>query len=656
MMKRVVRLAVASLLSVTVAARAADVPSEWKQQQDVGVPGPGLIRLNIPIEALGASRPELEDLRLYDPDGRELSYVVEQVLPTGRIAREPRTFDVSLVPNSTVITLETGLAEPIDGVSLVTPAGNFIKAVSVEDSNDRMRWVPIVGGVPLFRQPSGASQLHLRLPPSKRAFLRLTVDDRRSAPVPFTGAVLHAGMPEALTEAVALSILERVESPRQTRLVLALPAANLRVASLVLDAADPLFTRDVTAAMRQVRESGIREVELARATIYRLALDGQAPATNLEIKVEAPVPAREMVLLVNNQDSPPLTITGVRALRRPTHLVFHAARAGTHHLATGNSQCAPARYDLASLGKDLKGAAATTVIPGPLALNPSYRLPMALPSLSELGAVLDVTPWKYRKGVQLTRSGAQQLDLDMEVLAHARRGLQDLRLMRGDHQMPFIHEETSLTRTVIPEVAPANDPKQPKLSRWALRLPMAGVPVTRLFCASPTPLFQRDLALYEEITGERGESYRHSLGQGVWVRTPEQPAKQLVLDISSPPESETLFLETQNGDNPPIILENFQCSYPVSRVLFKAESAGELHLYYGNPEAGSPEYDLNLVARQLQAAERTSASLGPQEQLKKATWREQWTGGKPAGFLFWGVLAAVVIGLLVVISRLLPKA
>ncbi len=656
MMKFVTLWAIVTLLSTALPARAADVPSEWRQQQDVGVPGPGLVRLNIPTETLGASRPELEDLRLYDPDGREVPYAVEQMLPTGRIARGPRTFDVSLVPNSTVITMETGLAEPIDGVTLTTPAGNFIKAVNVEGSNDRMTWASIAGGIPVFRQTGGASQLHLRLPPAKRAFLRLTVEDRRSAPIPFTGALLHAGMPEAVTESVALSILERVESPRQTRLVLALPAANLRVAGLVLDTADPLFTRDVTVASRQMRESGIREVELARATLYRLALDGQAPVTNLEIKVEALVPTREMVLLVHNQDSPPLTITAARALRRPTLLVFHAARAGTYHLATGNSQCAPARYDLASLGPDLKNAAATAVIPGPLAMNPAYRLPMALPSLSELGSVLDVTPWKYRKAVQLTRPGAQQLDLDLEVLAHARRGLQDLRLMRGDHQVPFIGEETSLTRTVIPQVTPANDPKQPKLSRWALRLPLARVPVTRLLCASPTPLFQRDMALYEEISGERGERYRHPLGQGIWVRTPEQPAKQLVLDISSLPESETLLLETQNGDNPPIILEDFQCSYQVSRVLFKAESVGELHLYYGNPEAGSPAYDLSLVARQLQAAEKTPANLGAQEQLKEASWREQWAGGKPAGYLFWGVLAVVVIGLLVVISRLLPKA
>ena len=656
MMKHTGFLAVLVLLSVSVPARGVDAPSEWKQMQEVVAPAPGLMRLNIPIETLGASRPELEDLRLYDPDGREVPFVVEQTMPTGRILRGPRSSDVSLVANSTVITMETGLADPIDEVTLTTPAASFIKAVSLDGSNDRAAWSPIVAGIPVFRQPGGMSHLRIPFPPSKWAYLRLKVDDRRSPPIPLTAVTLRAGMPEPLTESVPLSILERVENLRETRLVLALPAANLRVASLSLDTVDPLFSRDVTVASRQVGEGGVRELEVARATICRLSLEGQASFTNLEIKVEATVPTREIVLLVHNQDSPPLTITGAMALRRPANMVFHAARAGTYHLATGNGQCARPRYDLASLGTDLKGATALPVVPGPLLLNPSYRVPTALPSLSELGAVLDVASWKYRKAVQLSRSGAQDLDLDLEVLAHAQRGLQDLRLMRGDHQVPFIREETSITRTLIPQVSPANDPKQPKLSRWALKLPMARVPVTRLVCTSPTPVFQRDVALSEEIPGDRGETYRRALGQGVWLRTLEQPARQLVLELAGLPESDVLFLETQNGDNPPILLEDFQCSYRVSRLVFKAESVGELELYYGNPEAGAPDYDLTLVARQLQMAEKSSASLGSQEQLNKGSWREQWVGGKSAGLLFWSVLAAVVVGLLFVISRLLPKA
>jgi len=57
----------------------------------------------------------------------------------------------------------------------------------------------------------------------------------------------------------------------------------------------------------------------------------------------------------------------------------------------------------------------------------------------------------------------------------------------------------------------------------------------------------------------------------------------------------------------------------------------------------------------LLAADKAVATLGTEEQLKKSSWAEGQTPGK-GGVLFWGILAVVVIGLLVIISRLLPKS
>jgi hypothetical protein len=56
----------------------------------------------------------------------------------------------------------------------------------------------------------------------------------------------------------------------------------------------------------------------------------------------------------------------------------------------------------------------------------------------------------------------------------------------------------------------------------------------------------------------------------------------------------------------------------------------------------------------LLAAVRASASLSGEEQLKKQSWHEYQLSGR-GGVFFWGILAVVVTGLLVVISKLLPK-
>ena len=109
------------------------------------------------------------------------------------------------------------------------------------------------------------------------------------------------------------------------------------------------------------------------------------------------------------------------------------------------------------------------------------------------------------------------------------------------------------------------------------------------------------------------------------------------------------------SDNPPIELEKFQVFYSVTRVVFKAKPEDALFLYYGNRQVAPPRYDLTLVAAQLLAADKAPASLAPEEQLKKASWREGRAAGK-GGVVFWGILALVVVVLLAIISRLLPKS
>ena len=114
-------------------------------------------------------------------------------------------------------------------------------------------------------------------------------------------------------------------------------------------------------------------------------------------------------------------------------------------------------------------------------------------------------------------------------------------------------------------------------------------------------------------------------------------------------------METHNGDNPPIDLEKFQLLYPATRILFKAGPGEPLFLYYGNPRVDSPRYDLSLVAGQLLAADKATASLAAEQQLRKSSWREHEIPGI-GGAVFWGILAVVVVLLLIIISRLLPKS
>src|SRR4029077_9420801 len=88
-------------------------------------------------------------------------------------------------------------------------------------------------------------------------------------------------------------------------------------------------------------------------------------------------------------------------------------------------------------------AIATDVVPSALVPNPNYRPPEALAALTLTGAQIDVANWKFRKLLSLTQNGVQQVELDPELLARSQPDQDDIRIMRGEYQLPFIFERTS---------------------------------------------------------------------------------------------------------------------------------------------------------------------------------------------------------------------
>jgi hypothetical protein len=656
MKRRPNNLLCAWLLTIAVSAGASNLPSDYEHEQQFTVSKPGLMKISLPAETLNAARPGLEDLRLYDDVGNEIPYIIERPTPSPKVVRAAKSFSVSLNLANTVITLESGIAQPFDAVTLETPAPNFIKSVRVEDSTDGIKWAQLAQGRPIFRQRSGAANLKISFPTTVSRWLRFTVDDSRSAPIPITGAQVHAASGgSAPVETVPVTISERDESPGQTRLAINLGAVNLDVARLEIQTTEPLFMRQISIVVPQVSDNTIHEQVIGQGSIYRVAVEGQKPSENLYVPLENSVPSRELILLLKNGDSPPLPVSSVQVLRRPVYLVFLGRDPGIFYLLTGNAHCDFPHYDLAALNMDLKSVAVSPADISGVADNPNFHTPDVLPGLEISGTPLDTSAWKFRKAVKISDAGAQQIELDPDVLAHANPDFADLRLMHGSNQIPYIVERTSISRAIVPSVTTTSDAKEPRTSRWFLRLPQPNLPVMRLACVATTPLFQRDLHLYEMVADDRGQKFENNLGEANWTQTPDSKSREFDLALDQSPQTTSLILDTDNGDNSPLQLEQFKFFYPATRILFKAAPGEELSLYYGNANAAPPRYDLSLVAGQLLSADKKAASLTDEEPLQKPSWHETEITGN-ASYFFWGVLALVVVVLLIVISRLLPKA
>jgi hypothetical protein len=632
-------------------------PNEWRFSQSIDVPASGLIRINLPTETLDASRPDLGDVRILDSAGREVPYLIDRPMPRRESALRSQELRTALEPTATRITLTTGTKSLLKGVTFETPPDvELIKAVQVEGSHDGQQWRQLTTGKPIFKMTGGAGNLDVSFPAGVWEFLRLTIDDSRTAAVPFTGVQLRVAETKAPVEPLPISIKSRDESPGVTRLGVDLGATNLTVASLRIKTPDRLFARLVAIAIPELTDGSIREQTLRTGSIYRVDLNGKIESY-LEIPIDTQIRGRELIVLIDNGDSPPLVIDAVDADRRVTQLIFLAREQGRYQLLSGNPQCSTPRYDLSELGDQLKSAAAIELRPAALFEIPDYKPLDNLAALPLMGGRIDLAAWKFRNPVQVSKAGAQQIELGPDVLARAAPDQRDLRIVTEDRQLPFLFERTSISRSVpLPQIA-ADDPKKPRLSRWSLRLPQAGTPITRVTCASGSALFQREMRLWEEVADERGDIFPRELGRANWKKAPNQAAQEFAIQLEVTPRSGTLFLETDNGDNRPIELHDFRGNYPVTRVVFKAASdfTQAIWIYYGNPSAAFPRYDVTLVADQLLQADRAAATLGPQDGTGSKTEPITQTLSGSARYIFWGILGLVVAGLLLLISRLLPK-
>jgi hypothetical protein len=648
--------ALAVLLLSYPAATDALAPNEWRIRQPLEVPQSGLVRVSLPAETLDAARPGMEDLRIVDPSGREVPYVIDRPLPQPETTLRPKEFHVLVEGAVTRINMVTGTMSVLRAVSLEAPGtGEFIKPVRVEGSHDGRNWQQLADHEPVFRMAGGATKLRVPFPEGAWEFLRLSVDDGRSAPAPFTGAELSAGEISAPAEPMAVTIKSRDENPGVTRLALNLEGLNLTPAKVQIETTEALFARNVTVAVPQVSGDDIKEQVLATSVIYRIDAGGKAE-TRLEVPIDRQVKARELLLLIANGDSPPLPIKAIRAERRAVYVMFSAFQPGRYALLTGNSQCASPNYDLSVLAKDLKGVQGKPARPAGIERNPDYQAADTLAAVSLTGGKIDVAPWGFRKSVRMTGPGTQEVELDLDVLARATRDLRDVRLVRDDRQIPFLLERTSISRALPMAPGLANDPKKPNISRWSLKLPRAGLPISRIVCTPSPGVFQREFHLSETVTDGVREDYAVALGSTTWAQRPDEKPRDILFELNTPPMTDTLILETDNGDNPPIQLNDFRAYYPVTRVIFRSSSvwSAPTWLYYGDRDASAPHYDVSLVANELLRSERLGAAIGREEVLKASVAGDTLAGA--SRYIFWGVLGLVVVGLLFVVARFLPKA
>lgn len=608
-------LGAATLTAFALAAVPADL---FRYSRPISA-APGWVRLPIPDDVLDACRPGLPDLRIVNDANAEIAWALEDRI--GAVATPLELKDVERAAGRETTALADRGPHPAaaSAVTLSIDAEEYLKPVVIESSDDRASWRTFATGSVFATR--FARSTTLRFAPNDRRWWRFRFDDRNGDPISPRQATVRTKSAELSLREVPLA-LSAAPSPDEAATV-TLPAANLGIVALRIEAGGAAFSRRVRVAERLFFRGEVLRRQIGEGLLVRSA-DGSG---NDVIPI-GDSSARSLEIEVERLDGPALALTRVVALARPRSILFSAPQGASLRLLYGSALAEPPKYDLEralSKGRPADAALSTATLGARQgAVEPGFPLPAR-------GALTDPAAWKRRQAIVLPDSGnVAYLDLS----GPAGEGPGTPRILDGaGRQVPYVLERA------------AHRERSPAMMRDASRGPKTIVELVQLrepssidtveLTASAPAYFSREVVVQEAVTDARGEAGTRILGSASWEKRSEEPASPLVIGILRPSGGQ-IRVTVENGDNAPLAIASAAVWISVPRIDFVFAPGEKLALLSGNAEASAPAYDLDLVAARVLSSPALPARVASPEPLPKATTAAP-------GWLWIAVAAAAVL-------------
>jgi hypothetical protein len=657
--------------------------SGWKFRRSVTLESPaepgGFIALVLPPELMGAAQADLRDLRLVAADGHEVSFAVDRV----EEREVTRRWDGRLVDTRAERKRRTvwivDLAEPrrFDTMELRVDGRDFAKRVQLEVSDDRSNWQTAVEDAGIFEREWNGRVRHttLALPEARTArYLRLTADDRQSAPITVSGAMAMIARSRPgerwsrRVESPASELHTDKDGTGATSCYNLDAVARLSFDRIEIEAGDAAFSRLVTLRQERTVNQRPQVTTLGSGTLYRVpAEEGTGCAEKLWLDARPPGAGRLRLHVVNG-DSPPLRDVRVTVSGVATRLLFAGAEAaGPLTLYYGNPMTRTPIYDLQALQSRLGAQPRfASAVAGPETPNPRFRETPPMRFVAGAGAAVEARQWKLMRRLTLpAREDIYTATLAAADLAELRPDLGDLRIVDSEgRQVPFIIEPGVAEREVALRFEPA--PRlarrgEERVSRYRLAAgddagKAATLPLRELRLNFAEQFFSRPARLV--VPGRDPRHGERVLFNGRLARSgDERRPVRIALDGERRAE---LFLEIEEGDNALLTLLTAKAAVAVPRVVFKLKpSEGGYRLLLGNAKAAPPRYDIQSLRQELLAYSATpvrDGDIGPLE-VNTAYRRSaaDYFQTAPPTVALWGVLLVAVVGLLTLTVRLLKQ-
>lgn len=671
MMKALCTIGVAALFAAGLAAQQTSPDAAFRYERPIQTGGPGPRRLAIDVSLLSGSTPlqrgagpvRLGDLRLFDPAGREVQYLLVSNPPQQPTWRTAPTLPIAPVETPTQKTsgyeVDFGEAAMIDRFKVDGIAPPFLKRVRLEGSGDRARWTLLVAEGTVFHLPEeGLLQTELAFSPGLYRYLRVTWDDTRSGvverpPVAFAREVRNVIALPPLTTPLAFE--RRPSEPGRSQFRVRLPASRLPIVALELEMGGTHILREATVFEARLMGGQISPMALGKATLRRVVRDDLA-ASSLRIPINEPVEA-QLDLVIDDGNNPPSEVRGATAVFAALPWIFFESPGDSIVARYGATSLQAPQYDLEAVRATVAIATTPDATWGEAReRSPEENAARVPPALPTIGSALDIARFQYLRPLAPGAGGLVTIPLDAQALAHSQGAdFADVRVVdAAGRQVPYLVERASeplsLGLTIEPlATRPVTLQSDRTMSVYRVRLPIEGLPPSRLVLRSSARVFSRQVTVGIEHPPDRRRRgpWFEALATSIWGHADQESlAPDLTLPLQRLGVGEVL-LTVQEGDNSPLAIDSARLLLPSYRLRLFREANTALRLAYGRDDLSPPEYDLALLAPQLLGVAAT-------EVVPDA---EQITGPSSPTVLmspqiFWGVLIAAVLVLLTLLVRL----
>ena len=365
--------------------------------------GEDLLAVTLDSKVYAATRDGLPDLRIFDEQGVEVPYLLEKV--TENITRARRETCPSKVLSlketddggiEVVVRLEDDVP-PATGLEFHTRLVNYQRRVGVAGSNDGQEWTTLTSDALIvdYTRYMDVRNREVRLPENRFRQFRVSVaavTDEQSSPLTELTRTLQGGTEQERIERTAILRrpfrMERIEMWREIVRSEARndklgdhPAVEYRCEEDPKEKAtivhvrtqrEPLVGLALVTGSRNFNRAATVQVPVARGVRTEWDTVGRGIVSLLDfrgLKREglsvsfSEQRQAEYRLLIRNEDSPPLEITGVQGRGRVYRAVFLAGPNKKYRLAYDAEEIESPRYDTAAIAAAL-GARNEPVVAG----------------------------------------------------------------------------------------------------------------------------------------------------------------------------------------------------------------------------------------------------------------------------------------------------